>query len=140
MKIRDVMTHDVEVIGPSDTLRDASEKMRALNVGVLPVCDSDRVVGMVTDRDIVVRGLALGKNLDSTISDVMSEDVEWCFEDRDVQEAAQLMKDKQIRRILVLDENKKLVGICSLGDIATERDDIGADVLERVSEPAVPAR
>ncbi len=140
MQIKDVMTRDVEVIGPSDTIKEASELMRSLNVGVLPVCEGDQILGLVTDRDIVVRGLALGKMPESTISDVMTEDVEWCFEDHDVQEAAQLMKDKQIRRLIVLDHNKKLVGICSLGDIATEREDIGAEVLERVSEPSVPAR
>ena len=141
MKLIDVMTRDVEVMSPDDTIREAAEKMRALNVGVIPICDGDRVCGMVTDRDIVVRGLAVGKSADSTITEVMTPEVSWLYEDRDVNEAAKLMEDKQIRRVLVLNRDKKLVGIVSLGDLATEMHDehLSAAVLETVSEPSAPA-
>lgn len=140
MKLIDVMTRDVEVISPDDPVREAAEKMRALNVGVIPVCDGDKIRGMVTDRDIVVRGLAVGKGVETKISEIMTPEVAWLYEDRDVDEAARLMKEKQIRRVLVLNHDKKLVGIVSLGDLATEarNEQLSGDVLEGVSEPSTP--
>ncbi len=139
-KIRDVMTKDIETIGPDDTLVEAAEKMRALNVGPLPVCRADKPIGMLTDRDIVVRAVALGRDPRATkVGDVMSPDIEYCSEDDDLDDAAKLMKEKQIRRLLVLDDDKKLCGIVSLGDMAVEREDVAAEALEGISEPAAPA-
>ncbi|WNG52080.1 CBS domain-containing protein [Archangium minus] len=138
--IREVMTRDVEVINPSDTLRDAAEKMRSLNVGPLPVCDGQRVLGMITDRDIVVRGIALGKDPNSTqVSDVMSSGIEYCFDDDNADDILNRMKEKQIRRFIVVDRNKKLVGIVALGDLSGEVSEqkVG-EALEGISEPSGP--
>jgi CBS domain-containing protein len=135
------MSKDVEVVGPEATLIEAAEKMRALNVGALPVCAGDDLVGMVTDRDIVVRGLAVGKDAKATpVSEVMTERIEWLLESCEVREAADLMERKQIRRIAVLDEDNKLVGIVALGDLALEASDrkLKGEILERVSEPSIP--
>jgi CBS domain-containing protein len=139
-KIREVMTRDVEVINPNDTLRDAAEKMRSLNVGPLPVCDGQRILGMITDRDIVVRAIAVGKDPNSTqVSDVMSSGIEYCFDDDDTEGVLDRMRDKQIRRMIVVDRNKKLVGIIALGDLAGEVSEskVG-ETLEGISEPGSP--
>ena len=138
--IREVMTRDVEVINPNDTLRDAAEKMRSLNVGPLPVCDGQRILGMITDRDIVVRAIAVGKDPNSTqVSDVMSSGIEYCFDDDDTEGVLDRMRDKQIRRMIVVDRNKKLVGIIALGDLAGEVSErkVG-EALEGISEPGSP--
>jgi len=143
MKLRDVMTRDVEVIHPDATLREAAETMEALDVGPLPVCDGARLVGMITDRDLVVRAMSAGQDPNSAkVREVMTPDVAYCFEDQDVTDAAQMMKDKQIRRLVILDRDKRLVGIVSLGDLAVEtgNDRMSGDVLEKVSEPAQPDR
>ncbi len=140
-KIRDVMTKDVEVVGPEDTLRECAEKMRSLNVGPMPVCENDRLVGIITDRDIVVRAIALGHDPSSTkVREVMTDDVKTVSANASVEDAAKRMKDKQIRRVLVLDDKKKLVGILALGDLAEESDDrLSGETLERISEPAAPS-
>ena len=136
--IREVMTRDVEVINPNDTVRDAAEKMRSLDVGPLPVCDGQRIVGMITDRDIVVRAIALGKDPNSTqVSDAMSPGIEYCFDDDDSEDVLNRMKDEQIRRLIVVDHDKKLVGIVSLGDLSGEVSEhkVG-EALEGISEPS----
>jgi CBS domain-containing protein len=144
MRVNEVMTRGVECVAPTATLREAARKMRDLDVGLLPVCgDNDRLVGMVTDRDITVRGVAEaqeGKGV--RVRDVMTPDVIYCFEDQDVQEAARLMKDKQVRRLPALDRDKRLVGIVSLGDLAVKAGDerLAGETVERVSEPAAPRR
>ncbi|WPB77290.1 CBS domain-containing protein [Archangium violaceum] len=138
--IREVMSSDVEVINPNDTLRDAAEKMRSLNVGPLPVCDGQRILGMITDRDIVVRAIALGRDPNSTqVADAMSSGIEYCFDDDDVDDVLHKMKTKQIRRMIVVDRNKKLVGIVALGDITGEvSEQKVAETLEGISEPSSP--
>ncbi len=138
--IKDVMTRGVEVISPETTLTQAAEKMRHFNIGPVPVCDGDRLVGVVTDRDLVVRGIAMGHDpLTSKVSSVMTEDVEVIHVEADLEEAAELMKDKQIRRLLVVDDHQNLVGILSLGDLAQEADDTtAARTLEHISEPSRP--
>jgi len=139
MKVREIMTRDVEVVPPDLTVAEAAEKMRALDIGPLPVCDGDRVVGMVTDRDITIRATAEGQDPHSTrVRDVMSEDVVSIFEDQDAADAAQMMRDKQIRRLIVLDRGKQLVGIVALGDLAVHTDDeaTSGKALEGVSEPS----
>jgi CBS domain-containing protein len=143
MQLRDVMTRDVEVIHPIATLQEAAEKMESLNVGPLPVCDGKRLVGMVTDRDITVRATSAGLDPKTArVREVMSPDVVYCFEDQDTDEAAHLMEEKQIRRLVILDRDKRLVGIVSLGNLAvtTQDDQLSGEVLERVSEPAEPER
>jgi CBS domain-containing protein len=143
MQLKDVMTRQVEVISPDASLEEAARKMDELNVGPLPVCEGGRLVGLVTDRDITVRATAAGKSPRSTtVREAMTTDVLYCFDDQDVREAARLMETQQIRRVPVLDHSHRLVGIVSLGDVATEaRDDrLSGEVLERVSEPAQPDR
>ena len=145
MKLRDVMTKGVREISPDSSLRDAARQMKDLNVGVLPVCDGRKIVGMLTDRDIAIRAVAEGCDPDSTkASEVMSSGVVYCYEDEDVREAARLMEKRQIRRLLVMDRNQQAVGIVSLGDLATrQRDDrLSGQVLEGISEPSrrEPAR
>ena len=143
MQISEIMTREAEVIPPDATLAEAAAKMKTLDVGPLPVCDGDRVLGMVTDRDITVRATAAGQDPTKTkVRDVMTPDVVYCFEDQDVREAAQLMAEKQIRRLVVLNRDHRLAGIVSLGDVAvgTGDDQLSGQVLEQVSEPAQPNR
>ena len=140
MKVKDVLTRGAECVGPDATLQEAARKMRDLDVGPLPVCgDNDRLVGMLTDRDITVRAVAEGKDpRTAKVPDVMTEGISYCFEDDDVEAAARLMRDKQVRRLVVLNRDKRLVGIASLGDLATETGDehLAGKTLERVSQPA----
>jgi CBS domain-containing protein len=138
MKVKDVMTEGAECVSPSASLHEAAGKMKHLDVGSLPVCEGDRLVGMLTDRDITVRATAeaippgLGQ-----VGDVMTPDIVYCFEDQDVDEAARLMKEHQIRRLVVVNRDRRLVGIVSLGDLAVETGDekLAGQTLEQVSEP-----
>ncbi len=143
MNLKDVMSSHVEVIRPETTLEDAAKKMKDVDAGSMPVCDGDRLVGMVTDRDITVRATAQGVDPKSmTVKEVMSPNVVYGFEEQDVADAARIMEDKQIRRLLVLNRQKRLVGIVSLGDLATRASSaaITEEVVERVSEPTERAR
>ena len=140
MQVQDVMTGDVTCVGPDTTLQEAAQKMRDLDVGSLPVCDNNRLAGIITDRDIAIRAVAEGCDPSSTqVREAMSEGIEHCFEDDDLKDAQQIMKEKQIRRLPVLDHDKKLVGILALGDIAVigDEEDVG-ETLEEISEPAKP--
>ena len=139
MQVKDVMTSGAECTQPSTPLDRVAERMKDLDVGSLPVCDGDRLVGMITDRDITVRATSLSLDPATTrVADVMTPGIHFCFEDHDVSEAAAIMKEKQIRRLPVLSRDKRLVGIVSLGDLAVQtRDDmLSGETLERVSEPA----
>jgi CBS domain-containing protein len=141
MRVGEVMTRDVAVVSPYATLREAARRMDNLNVGALPVCDGRRLVGIVTDRDIVVRATAAGAAPDLTrVHDVMTDDVMWCFEDDDVEEAEEEMARVQIRRLPVVDGRKRLVGMLSLGDLATDRAPRADDTLRSISEPSEPDR
>jgi CBS domain-containing protein len=143
MQIKEVMTRGVEVIRPEDTLQEAARKMKSIDVGPLPVCDGERLVGMITDRDIIVRATAEGRDPKTTpVKEAMTPGIVYVFEDQDLEEAATLMKERQLRRLVVLDRNKKLVGILSLGDIAADTNDeeLSGEVLEKISEPSEPAR
>src|SRR3989442_11351251 len=118
MRIKDVMTKNPEVVSPDASLIDAAQTMRRLDIGVVPVCESDRLVGVVTDRDIAVRTAAEGKDpTKCLVAAAMSADVSYCFEDDDIVQATRMMEDKQIRRLPVLNQKKRLVGIVSLGDL-----------------------
>jgi CBS domain-containing protein len=139
MLLKEIMTHNVEVVSPGDTLEQAARKMEELNVGPMPVCEGNRVVGLLTDRDITVRAVAAGCDPKATlVAAVMTQDIISCYEDQDVEDAARLMKEKQIRRLLVMSRGNDLVGIVSLGDLATEAGDLRqpGEVLQKVSEPA----
>jgi len=144
MQVKEVMTKGVECVLPDQSIAQAAQRMRKLNVGALPVCgNNDRLVGMITDRDITVRAIAESCEPDETcVSDVMTEGIEFCFDDEDIHAAAEHMEQKQIRRLAVLDHNKRLVGILSLGDLAvkTADDHLSGEALERVSQPARPMR
>ena len=119
MKIREIMSSDVQCIGPDNTLVEAAGLMRELDVGAIPVCDQEHLAGMLTDRDLVLRAVATGKDPNrATVRETMSEGIFSIFEDQSVEEAAHLMEKKQIRRLPVLSRQKRLVGIVSLGDLA----------------------
>jgi len=139
MLVREVMTKGAECTRPNDTIAAAAEKMRDLDVGSLPVCGADdRLAGMITDRDITIRATAESCDPAVTnVNDVMTPDISYCFDDQDVSEAADLMKDKQIRRLAVLNRDKRLVGIVSLGDLAVQTgdDQMAGDALEAIAEP-----
>ncbi len=142
--VADVMTRGVRTMAPSDTVVRAAQAMDELNVGVIPVCDGQKLVGMVTDRDIVVRGVAQEQDPRTLkLADVMSTNVRCAREDDDVEEVLNEMADTQIRRMPVVDGRQQLVGIISLGDIAAkgadDEDDIGASLGE-ISTPAAPDR
>ena len=144
MKLKDVMTEGVECLRPTDSIAQAAERMRELDVGSLPVCgDEDKLVGMVTDRDITIRATASASDANVTpVRDVMTPKIVYCFEDESVEDAARKMEDHQIRRLVVLNRDKRLVGIVSLGDLAVKGGDehLSGEALERVSEPALPVR
>ena len=134
--IAEVMTTDVEVVRPEETLRDAARAMADLDVGSLPVCDGRRMLGMVTDRDITIRGVAEGKGPDTPVREVMTDDVVWCTDTDSVDDVLQQMSDAQVRRIPVVDKDRQLVGIVALGDIALEEDDNVDETLRDISMPA----
>jgi CBS domain-containing protein len=143
MTLKDVMTPDVEVIAPEATLQQAAVKMRRLNIGPLPVCDGDQLVGMLTDRDITVRAVAEGCDpTTTTVREAMTPDLAYCFEDQTVEDAVQMMERYQIRRLPILNRTKRLVGMVSLGDLAASSGNerrVG-ETLKQVSEPAEPRR
>jgi CBS domain-containing protein len=117
MQVKEVMNRKIDVIRPDTTLEEAAEKMQALKVGILPVCDGDRLVGMLSDKDVNLR--AVGDDPNRTHArDAMTADLVYCFEDQDVEEAAKLMEKKQLRRLVVLTREKRLAGILSFGDLA----------------------
>jgi CBS domain-containing protein len=138
MKVQQVMTPRVECIDVEATLQEAADKMKAYNIGTLPVLRNGRLVGMVTDRDITVRGTAeaLPPRLGHVI-DVMTPEILYCRAEQDITEAAELMKDRQVRRLLVLDRSDRLVGIVSLGDLVLETHDehLVEEMLEAVCQP-----
>jgi len=137
MTLRDIMTRDVEVVCPHDTLRDAAIKMRKMGVGMLPVCDGERLTGTISDRDITIRAIAEGRNPQHTsVRDFMTRKVVYCYEDESVANAARIMQSKQVRRIIVLDRQKNLCGIVSLGDLVLETRDrkLAGRTLEAISQ------
>ena len=118
MKVNEVMTYGVDFVRPDNTIREAAEKMRDKNEGVIPVFEGSEPVGMVTDRDIVVRAIAEGREPSSTrVKDVMTPEVFFCMEDMELEEAAHIMEYKKIRRLLVKDEKRNVIGILSIGDM-----------------------
>ncbi len=141
MKIKEIMTQHFEMIKATDSLSDAAGKMKALDVGVLPVREDNKIVGIVTDRDIIIRALAEKKDAGSTlVKDIMSTDIQHCDAEDSLEDAAKLMKQKQVRRLIVLDPEQTPVGIVSLGDMAAKchADELAGETLEEISKPAAP--
>lgn len=131
------MTPHAQCVSPDASLADAAQRMRELDVGALPICDNDRLAGIVTDRDLAIRGVAEGRDPRSTpVRAVMSPHLAYIFDDQEVEEAARLMEVKQIRRLPVLNRAKRLVGIISLGDIAVETGvALSGEALKEISQP-----
>ena len=139
MKVGEVMTRGVELASPDDTIQNAASRMAELDTGVLPVGEGDRLVGMLTDRDIAVRAVAQGKGPDTKVREAMTPDVRYCFEDDDLDDAVRSMGEQKVRRLPVLGRDKRLVGIVSLGDVALYADSGQTDAaVSAVSEPGGP--
>ncbi len=139
MIVREAMTRGAETIAPGETLQAAARKMRELGIGALPVCERDRLVGMLTDRDIVIRATA--EALDparATVADAMTPQVIYCFDDEDIYAAARLMEDRAVRRLMVLDSGKRLVGLISVDDLAVVSQAAAAGVVEHARMPEGP--
>jgi CBS domain-containing protein len=122
MRVQEAMSRDVRVANPGQSIRDVAKMMDEIDAGAMPVGENDRLVGMITDRDIAIRAVALGKGPDTPVRDVMSKDVKYCYEDEDLEHVAKNMADIQVRRLPVVNRDKRLVGIVSLGDIAQRED------------------
>ena len=135
MKIRDVMTRTAQLTNPDDTLRHAAEMLKECDCGVLPVAEGDRRVGMITDRDIAVRGIADGKGPDAKVRDVMTDEVMYCFDDDGIQQVCQNMAEIQVRRLPVMSRDKRLVGIVSLSDLARKEAN-AAKALRGIARPS----
>src|SRR5215510_6894694 len=137
MQIRDVMTQVVRIASPDQPIREAARTMTAIDSGALPVGENDRLVGMITDRDIAVRAVAKGKNPDTPVRDIMSSEIRYCFDDQELDEVAANMADVKVRRLPVVNRDKRLVGIVSLGDIALADDpgEAASAALCGISEP-----
>ncbi len=137
MQVKECMTNDVEVVSPEMPIIEAARKMKSGDFGALPVGANDRLIGMITDRDITIRAVAEGKQPDiTTVGEVMTDKLLYCFENQDIEEVADIMSDHQVRRLPVLNEQKRLVGMVSLGDIAQspEADD-AQRALSDISKP-----
>ena len=135
MIIREVMSRDVRTVSPESTVREAARLMAEADVGALPVAAGDRLAGMVTDRDITIRATAIGKGPDTTVGEVMTHDVLYCHEDEEIEDISENMADQQVRRLPVVDADKRLVGIVSLADIALISDNEAAEALGGITRP-----
>jgi CBS domain-containing protein len=137
-QIKDIMSRGVQVISPDATIAEAARCMRDGDFGMMPVGENDRMIGAISDRDIAVRGLAEGKDGTAKVRDVMSDGIHWAFEDDPVEKAAQIMSEHQIRRLPIVNRDKRLVGILALGDLAVKQPAIepAAEALCEISEPA----
>ena len=136
MKITDVMTRDVQTIQPDQTAQEAARFMLSTDAGSIPVTEGERLIGMITDRDIAVRGVAEGRGPETPVRDLMTDGIVCAGIDEDVDAVAQKMSDAQVRRLPVIDEQQKLCGIVSLGDLARETESEAAhEALEGVSQP-----
>jgi CBS domain-containing protein len=137
--LQGVMTTDVTSLPPSATVLEAAKVMKELNIGAIPICDGRRLMGMLTDRDIVVRLVAEQRDLSEQVRTIMTGQVDYCYEDQDADEAVHIMQDRQIRRLPIVNRERELIGIVSLGDLAV-KSDTGAsgEALEQISQPAKP--
>ena len=136
MRVAEVMTRDVRLIEPNQTIRDAARLMAEMDAGIMPVREGDRLVGMITDRDIAVRAVAQGRGPDTAVREVMTDEVKYCYEDDDTNDVARNMADIQVRRLPVLTRDKRLVGIISLGDLAvTDEAGKAGEAVAGISQP-----
>lgn len=142
MKVSDIMTYDVDYALPTDSVKSVSERMRDENIGVVPVFDNGKPVGLLTDRDIAIRAVAEGKDpVQTKVSDIMTHEIIFCMENMDVEEAARIMEYKKIRRLLVKNENDEFIGILSIGDVAMSMTkELTGEVLQEVTGTAYPQR
>lgn len=137
MKVSECMTREVRIVDPGETLQEAARTMADIDAGFLPVGKDDRLVGIITDRDIAIRAVGAGRAPDARISDVMSQEVKYCYADDDVDDILHNMAEQQIRRLPVVDRNKRLVGIVSISDLAHGGQSAGSG--EALSEIARPS-
>jgi CBS domain-containing protein len=137
MKVKEAMTRDVRLVRPDQTIREAAHLMAELDIGCLPVEENDRMVGMITDRDIAVRAVSEGRGPETSVREVMSRDVKYCYDDQSVEEVTSNMADIRVRRLPVVNRNKRLVGILSLGDLAVDESaqDEAGEALGGISRP-----
>jgi CBS domain-containing protein len=142
MRVSEAMTRQVKICTPGQTIREVAKTMAEIDAGALPVGENDRLIGMITDRDIAVRGVAQGKGPDTPVREVMSEHVEYCYDDEDLDRVAQGMADVRVRRLPVVNREKRLVGILSLGDVARKdgHREVVAETVAGVSMPGGPHR
>ena len=136
--LKELMSRDVKLVGPEMSIADAARQMRDGEFGMLPVGENDHLIGTISDRDIAIRAVAAGKDCNTAVRDVMSVGVAWAYEDDSVEQAAKLMSERQVRRLPVVDRNKRLVGIVALGDFAVDAGDMrpAAEALAEISRPA----
>jgi CBS domain-containing protein len=141
MQVHQIMTPDVQIADPNMTIRDIARRMRADNIGALPVGENDRLIGMVTDRDIVVRGVADERSAsNTTVREVMSKGVYCCFEEDEIWEAAHVMAEHQVRRLPVLNRNKRLVGVVALADVGRGEETSANTALKSIAQPSKKER
>ncbi len=138
MDVAHCMTRDVQICSPGDTIRDAARALKDIDTGFLPVGENDRLIGMITDRDITIRAVAEGKSGETLVRDVMTKDVQYCFETDDVDEAASKMGQLRVRRLPVLNKDKRLVGVISLGDIWRTDEGDSEKALGGIARPGGP--
>lgn len=139
--VNEIMTRGVEVVSPDENLQRAAQMMDELNVGALPVCEGKTLVGIITDRDIAVRATAAGlKPSEAHVSDAMTSQTRWCTEDQSTEDVLRMMSEAQIRRMPVLGKNGEVVGIVSLGDMATRQSEHIDTALRAISQPSQPDR
>jgi CBS domain-containing protein len=136
MEVKQCMTREVCVISPDDTIERAAQLMGQIDAGILPVRENDRLVGMITDRDIAVRGVAEGCSPSAKVRDVMSQEVKYCFDDADAEEVLENMAEIQVRRMPVVNHDKRLVGIVSISDIAKDEEREAGEALRDITRPS----
>lgn len=136
-RLKDVMSRDVKLVAPDATIREAAQQMRDGDFGMLPVAENDRMVGAISDRDIAIRAIADDKGPTTAVREVMSEGICWAYEDDSVEQGATIMSERQVRRLPIVNRDKRLVGIVSLGDFAVDSADIepAAEALSGISQP-----
>jgi CBS domain-containing protein len=137
-QLKDLMSRDVKVVSPDMTIREAAQKMRDGDFGMMPVGENDRMIGTISDRDIAIRAVAEGKDAGTKVRDVMSEGIIWVYENDSVEQVASIMSKHQVRRLPVVNRDKRLVGIVALGDFAVESSEIqpAAKALSEISKPS----